>query len=440
MDKSSDLKSSYYNHFVPYKDGKYILFNAHTLATCVIDREKIEEVSQAIKNSGTLINPRLQQSFADAGYLIPDHINEKNIIQKRLLQARKEKRALNLTIAPTLGCNFNCPYCFESEASRANFNKMSVQTQEKIVSNAKQFCQEQGAQSINITWFGGEPLLAVDVIKNLSMELINLSDRLNLNYAAEIITNGYKLNENNIKILLDAKVYKAQITIDGPSHIHDVRRILKNGKGTYEKIVANIRLAVAAGMSIAVRINIDQNNIEGIQALLIAFEQYGLKDKVYFYLGHVASDYDHLLETVDSLHGKDYAHLSLKTKQLTEDQDTVESWLPQNVNNFCGADSESSFMLGPQGELYQCWDDFGDQSKIVGNINSETVHNQDYIDQYMLFDPTVHPKCSQCTVMPLCMGGCPKQRLHHQGEPQCGVYKYNLNDWLVNYAQRKEKI
>jgi radical SAM protein with 4Fe4S-binding SPASM domain len=91
-------------------------------------------------------------------------------------------------------------------------------------------------------------------------------------------------------------------------------------------------------------------------------------------------------------------------------------------------------MIGPQGELYHCWEDFGNPKLAVGNVKTGRSENLEYIQQYYDFDPTTHPKCSTCTVMPLCMGGCPKRRLLHN-EPHCGVYKFNLDQHVIKTFQ-----
>lgn len=431
------LKPSLYNHFIPQDNGSRILFNARTLATCIIDEYKVNEVNDLL--NAVLISEKspLIDAMSYAEFLISHDVDEKMLIQNNLNQARKSKKLLGLTIAPTLGCNFNCPYCFESESSRANFSKMSLEVQQQILTYAQQFIQDHDSKFLTITWFGGEPLIAIEVIKRLSKEFLIMCENMGIQYNASIITNGFKLTPENVETLLEAKVNNVQITIDGPEHIHDERRILKNGKGSYQKIVSNMVYAIEKGLKIDVRVNVDASNFEQVTVLLDDFENRHLKNKVSISLGHVMNSYNNLSEKIEGLEGKTYANINLKIKKMTGQSNSAQSWLPRVVSHQCGADREASFMIGPKGELYQCWDDFGDPTKVVGNIASKLSHHQDYIDEYTLFDPTLHPKCSSCNVMPLCMGGCSKQRLLHHGEPQCGVYKYNLNDRIINYVEKK---
>lgn len=433
------LKPSYYNHIIPYKDNEYVLFNARTLATCTISPEMVQEVNELLTASIVDNASPLIEIFQNAGYLISIDENEKQQIQEKFRQAKSSKINLGLTIAPTMGCNFNCPYCFESESIRSNFYKMPQEIQSQLITRVKQFILKNNCQSVGVTWFGGEPLLAIDVIENLSKKFMLLKEELNIAYDADLVTNGYKLSPDNIQVLLACGVTKAQITIDGPEHIHDTRRIVKNGKGSYQKIINNVTEAVDKGMNLNIRINIDQSNFNEIELLLNDFQQRNLKDKVSFSLGHIANEYIASSTTVENLRGATFADLDIKLLNMLSEHIDSSAWLPSVVTHYCSADSESAFMIGPRGELYQCWDEFGDVTKIVGNISLEDKTNPLHVAEYMEFDPTQHPKCTNCNVMPLCMGGCSKQRLLHQGEPQCGVYKYNLKDWIVNFTDSKQK-
>jgi uncharacterized protein len=85
-------------------------------------------------------------------------------------------------------------------------------------------------------WYGGEPLLAIDTIDYLTQEFLKLcGDKVK--YTAAMVTNGYNLNKDNVNRLKKLKVKRVQITIDGPKIIHDERRKLSNGKGSFDKII-----------------------------------------------------------------------------------------------------------------------------------------------------------------------------------------------------------
>ena len=117
-----------------------------------------------------------------------------------------------------------------------------------------------GVKSLYVTWFGGEPLIGMPVIEELSRQLIELCEEKEITYSAGIVTNGYLLTKENAERLKECQVGRVQITIDGPKEIHDVRRPLVNGNGTYDIIMKNI-MDVKEVLPISLRINVDYDNI-----------------------------------------------------------------------------------------------------------------------------------------------------------------------------------
>ncbi len=132
-----------------------------------------------------------------------------------------------------------------------------------------------------------------------------------------------------------------------------------------------------------------------------------------------------------------YAEAGVKLSFASKERGYSALRKPSIITNACGADHAHSFMFGPEGELYRCWEDFGMPEKVIGHVNNGITKHAEYIQEYMNFDPTKDKKCSSCTVMPLCMGGCPKHRMIH-GEPQCGIYKFKLRDYVLSGLELQE--
>ena len=110
--------------------------------------------------------------------------------------------AIGLTICPTMGCNFNCPYCFEDHFAR----KMSASVQDDVVALAGRMLDASRTKDVHVTWFGGEPLLAPDVIESLSGRLMALAEERGGRYEASIVTNGYLLTQDIADMLGRLKV------------------------------------------------------------------------------------------------------------------------------------------------------------------------------------------------------------------------------------------
>ena len=115
-----------------------------------------------------------------------------------------------------------CGYCFEQKSDTF----MTMEVAKNIISFVERKVNEELITEINVTWYGGEPLLATDMIYYLSEKLLEICGKKNICYNASIITNGLKLNRNiACKLVEECKVSSAQITLDGKEEIHSKRSI-----------------------------------------------------------------------------------------------------------------------------------------------------------------------------------------------------------------------
>ncbi|MEW6456917.1 MAG: radical SAM protein [Acidobacteriota bacterium] len=160
---------------------------------------------------------------------------------------------IGIQILPTLGCNFQCIYCYKSSQSNTRF--MSKEVMDAIVTYVKKTIKPT-TKHLSVSWYGGEPLLAMKQIEYLSSSFIDICNKNNINeYFSHITTNGYLLTRKNLNTLLKFKINNLQVTIDGPEDIHNKRRVLKNGTGTYKRILTNLKYAISRNINITFRIN-----------------------------------------------------------------------------------------------------------------------------------------------------------------------------------------
>lgn len=215
-------------------------------------------------------------------------------------------RSLGLTIAPTSDCNFRCIYCYEKGAIAPK--TMSLETETAIFDFIQLLSSK--ISSLSISWYGGEPLMRFDIIERLSKKIIKLCDENNIVYHASIVTNGYLLNEEISKKLKEYRIYHVQITIDGPKEIHDKRRIMANGKGTFDTIINNLILYKEYLPNISLRINVDKSNFDKIEDLYELLKKKELLDIVTPYLGHVRTE-NECYNDNKCISTKDYSELTL---------------------------------------------------------------------------------------------------------------------------------
>lgn len=181
---------------------------------------------------------------------------------------------LNLVIAPTTGCNFACPYCFEGE------KKTKVITDEVIDSLIYFINGYTSVNKLNLTWYGGEPLMAFNKIKKI-IKKIHEECKAEINFQS-IVTNGYLLSDNVIKDMVSLGFKQVQISFDGDENNHNKTRFLKgNREKTFARIIENLDNLVRQtpdDFKIALRINVNKDNERDFAVLYEKFiQRYGTK-------------------------------------------------------------------------------------------------------------------------------------------------------------------
>lgn len=141
----------------------------------------------------------------------------------------------HLVIMPTEACNFRCRYCYEDYY----FGKMN----NDVITGIQNLIKNRFStlKQLDISWFGGEPLIAMDIIKKIANFINSLSNtHPSVVVRQHMTTNGYLLDENYFNELIAMGINSFQITLDGNKNIHDKVRLTLGGKGTFEKILSNL--------------------------------------------------------------------------------------------------------------------------------------------------------------------------------------------------------
>lgn len=183
-----------------------------------------------IENEDTNI---LQQLMRD-GFLVDEKTDEQALGRMQYGDAIYD-RMLSVTLLASEECNLRCKYCYESFL-RGN---METWVTDAFISYLRKNLARYG--SLNLEWFGGEPLLAPDIIEKISVAAISLCQKLGIPYRAGITTNGYLLTPELMKRMLKCRIRAYSITIDGIESIHDQMRQLQNGKPTFQRIFSNLK-------------------------------------------------------------------------------------------------------------------------------------------------------------------------------------------------------
>lgn len=335
---------------------------------------------------------------------------------------------LMLTINPTLDCNFACPYCFENNHAHIY---MTDEVEKDLIAFIKDY---KNINKINVAWFGGEPLLAFNRIVSLTDKIL----KLNLDYEAGIVTNGYLLTDNVIKKLDELRIKSIQITIDGLADVHDSRRCLKNGKPTFEKIINNIRRVrvLCPQIRLSVRINIDKTNEENLIQLYKFFstEEFSGVLLSPAFVDNINNSNKCVMNSAEQY---DYI------MNLFQKYGLIFSNFYPTHRRGCSVRNPNSIVIGPKGELYKCWNDVGNKDMIYGYLDGRITNESLLLKYLVASDPFDDKECKDCALLPICDGGCPYQRIKRDYEDKtievCPLVKKNLKSFLYNHYKIKQK-
>lgn len=422
---------SKFNVITKYNDN-YIVYNTLNNSIIELNRDEYKKTINDIKKN-QLSDVVLKMK--EQGMVI-DENDELDIMKYNYKCMQYDKLNLSLTICPTMDCIFRCPYCFESR----KHGKMTEENQNKLIDFVK--ANIKSYKSMDVLWFGGEPLMAFDVIETLSKEFIKICKENNIPYSAYIISNAYLINDNIAKKFVEYKISGIQITIDGPKDIHDTRRVLEKNIGTYDKIVENIKTLQNYDIRINIRVNIDKTNANNITSLFEDFDKKGLH-KVKFDFGHVLAYTENCKAiscTCLTKHNfsKTILNYAQELKKHNFPRNKTKN-IPESISIYCDAEKKYAYNIDHELNLYKCWNEVGDPTKTIGKLDEfeRTELQRANERKYILWDPFASKKCSKCKYLPLCLGGCPFMGLKLR-KNQCDKWKFVIKNIVKEYVNQNE--
>jgi uncharacterized protein len=346
-----------------------------------------------------------------------------------------------------LRCNFACDYCYEDPVQRDLRNNGLTIMGEEVCQNIVKFCEDNLEQksALTVTWYGGEPMLARDLMAALSSDLMEVCKSKESGYFAGMITNGYLLHASNVEFLKQARISFLQITIDGPRHIHDQRRPLLSGGPTYDRILNNLaHLSEDDTLKISIRINVDARNKDYIRDLLLDLRSRDIHKKqnvsVYF------SQVFHYTNSCPDISGQCMASSSFASWMVEAYREALRlgfrmTLYPAVHIGTCGAVGRASTVIEPDGYTQNCWNTVGNPAMRTGRLTPNGI--EPFSSQLKWLGwLAFRSECVPCKVLPLCMGGCPyvslyKDQFVDTTDRSCIWWKHNLAEMLQVLREAK---
>lgn len=399
---------SKYNILSKSKKYGYLLYNTISQVFLQIDESQIRGWLDLKENPDTYKDYKFADSLLSSRIIVKRQEDDLNIYLSDVLKNKYNSADVSLTILPTRGCNFGCIYCYERDRPMVTMNEETEAAIVRFVQSNKQI------KRLNVTWYGGEPLINFCSIERLSWAFLALG----IEYAAKIVTNGYLLTKEKADLFAELAINDVQITFDGPESVHNERRPLLGGQPTYRTIMENLKylLQVNPSVHVDIRTNIDRRNMEMYAEFYDSFKSEINCERVNLYPGFVSD----LLssECVSPEHNiseggyKAQFALDLFDRYGIE----IKSFLPRFRRHSCVGSKYFAFVIGPEGEIYKCWRMVGNPEQTLGNVREGIKNMAGFADYITGTDYTRDPKCLSCEFIALCGGGCPLVRLRNRNE------------------------
>jgi uncharacterized protein len=430
------MELSRFNIVSQLKDSdEYFIVNALYGSADIVDGNVCRGLLE-----GKLIN----DEFTDRGYLVDPRV-EKDRFREAYLRFldNRETDELQLFFVPWYDCNFDCSYCYQGEYELSGRGVSTA-----VIDAFFEYIDSAFSQRTKyITLFGGEPLLPGKFHRAMISYLAVNAAKRGIEIA--VVTNGYHVADY-FDILEMGNIREVQVTIDGPGEVHNKRRYLKNGRGSFDRIVEGVDLLLDHGIPLNLRVVLDRDNIGSLPGLArFAIDRgwtaapgfstqlgrnYELhecqanSDRLYSRIGMYAELYRMIKEHPEIL---EFHRPSFSVSRALYESGEI----PSPLFDACpGATTEWAFDY--TGKIYACTATVGKKGEELGTFFPERVLDQDKIDSLADRDVLSIKECHDCNLSLLCGGGCAAVARNRHGSiqgPDCRPVKELLELGLSAY-------
>lgn len=411
-------KQSKFNFIYKRSEDEVVIYNTYSKALVVLDSKEYSEfLDLDIQDSDTL------KVLLKNRILVDEAFDEKGFLSYCHNMTKFSKDALHLVLATTMDCNFGCPYCYENRRK----GKMSEAVQNAIIDYIHKNL-EKGVRLLDITWYGGEPLLYPDIIERMSKQIHELADRYTCELNMYMVTNGYLLTSKIVELIDSVGIVKVQITLDGLKESHDARRHLVGGQGTFDRIYENLKLFEEYPIRVDVRMNVDNENCKDYIALQKKILELNNPNIVVYPSPVEDINPDTVNEISDFMTFDEFESFA---GGIGKDGDagSATTTVLDDRYCYCQAETENNYVIDELGNCYKCWDQVGRIENSCFNIMHPEDKNYSNIIKFLSWNLFDDSKCSNCVFLPICFGGCKFHRMN-AGAYDCGFTEDSIKRYL----------
>jgi len=346
-------------------------------------------------------------------------------------------KALCLHVAHT--CNLNCSYCF---ASQGKYHGERAIMSYEVGKRALDFLIENSGtrRNLEVDFFGGEPLMNWDVVKDLVKYARSVEKEHNKNFRFTLTTNGMLIDEDVIEFA-NKEMSNVVLSLDGRKEIHDLTRVDYAGNGSYDRIVPKFKELVESrgGQGYYMRGTFTHANPDFTKDVFhmadLGFTELSMEPVV-------SAPDDPMALTPEDLEVVKEQYEILAKEMIKREREgrgfTFYHYMidltagPCIYKRISGCGSGTEYMaVTPWGDLYPCHQFVGEEEYKLGDIWNG-VTNDSLREEFRSCNAYAREDCKDCWAKLYCSGGCAANAYHATGtirgvyEPGCELFKKRI--------------
>lgn len=401
----------------------------------LFENKSESEIIDIIKKKHNVSDEEIKECIEDIKELADNNklFSKDNYIDltKNLNKNKCVIKALCLHIAHT--CNLNCSYCFASQGKyQGDRALMSFETGKR----ALDFLVENSGTRYNleVDFFGGEPLMNWDVVKELVRYARSIEKDVNKNFRFTLTTNGVLVDDDVIEFC-NKEMSNVVLSLDGRKEIHDKFRVNYEGKGSYDVIVPKFQKFVKerGNKDYYIRGTFTHNNVDFTNDIFhmadLGFKELSMEPVVCRSddpLALTENDKQEIFNQYEIL-AKEMIKRKKEGKEITFYHYMIDlKHGPCIYKRISGCGSGTEYMaVTPWGDLYPCHQFVGDEKYKLGNIY-EGITNTEIQSEFKKCNAYSREDCKDCWAKLYCAGGCAANSYHATGSVS-GIYEYGCD-------------
>ncbi|MBD9014938.1 MAG: thioether cross-link-forming SCIFF peptide maturase [Lachnospiraceae bacterium] len=329
-------------------------------------------------------------------------------------------KALCLHIAHD--CNLACQYCFAEEGEyHGRRALMSFEVGKKALDFL--IANSGSRRNLEVDFFGGEPLMNWQVVKDLVRYGREQEKIHNKNFRFTLTTNGVLLNDEVMEFC-NREMGNVVLSMDGRKEVHDKMRPFRNGKGSYDLIVPKFQKFAESRdqQRYYVRGTFTHHNLDFSEDVLhyadLGFKQVSMEPVV----APPEADYAIREEDVPKI-CEEYDRLAKEMIKREKEGRGFNffhfmidlSGGPCVYKRLSGCGSGTEYLaVTPWGDFYPCHQFVGNEKFLLGNVDTGIV-NTEIQDEFKCCNVYAKEKCQKCFARFYCSGGCAANSYNFHG-------------------------